>query len=73
MKFGEGDVVLITKKVTEERGWDNRWVEPMNETVMDGREYLVTEVLSDRGVILQDCKSGVTLSSAYPHGSLTLI
>jgi hypothetical protein len=71
-KVKVGDVVVIARIVTEEDGWDNVWIEDMDESV--GMECIVTNI-SDKGINIEPNHpdEDYKISFGYPPSSLELV
>lgn len=72
-KFKVGDRVRIFRKVKEENGWINSWVEDMNELINDGNVYVIDRIC-DAGITFSHSQNDRSLIIySYPPSSLQLV
>lgn len=69
--FNKGDVVEVIKRVEQENGWNNSWVDCMNLAI--GQEYTVDRVEHTGVYFIPDYPEDTIADYGFPPSSLKLI
>jgi hypothetical protein len=69
--FNKGDVVEVIKRVDQENGWNNSWVNCMNLAI--GQEYTVDRVDNTSVYFIPDYPEDTIADYGFPPSSLKLI